>query len=142
MMNFAEMKNDTARKNAARIALMDSVYPALVATWGEENVVRIDFPITVMDSENHECGDISGNSIAVCVGQTVDKTGATVDMVSIIECTIKAFNTVTNKSNRTTYAMNFDDVLRAIETGRTERAEKAAEKAREKAERDVKKAKK
>jgi hypothetical protein len=38
--------------------------------------------------------------------------------------------------------MNFDDVLRAIETGRTERAEKAAEKAREKAERDAKKAKK
>lgn len=128
MMNFAEMKNDTARKNAARATIMDTIFPALVAEFGEDNVARIEFPITVMNADEKVCGDIGGNSIAVCTGQTIDKEGANVDVVAVVDCTIKAFNTVTNKSNRATYAMNFDDVLRAIETGRAERAEKAAAK--------------
>lgn len=129
MMNYAEMKNDTARKNAARATIMTAIFPALVAEFGEENVVKIDFPITVLNAEEKECADIGGNSIAICTGQTTDKDGATVDVVAVVDCTIKAFNTVTNKANRTTYAVNFDDVLRAIEVGRNEREAKAAEKA-------------
>lgn len=142
MLSFAEMKNDTARKNAARTAIMSAILPALIATFDNDNVVSIDFPITVLDSENHVCGDISGNSIAVCVGQVTDKTGATVDMVATVECTIKAFNTVTNKSGRTTYAMNLDDIINAIRVTGTERDAKAAEKAKQKAEREAKKGKK
>lgn len=133
MLNFAEMKNDTARKNAARANLMATIYPALVAEHGEDNVAKIDFPITVVNSDGKESADIAGNSIAVCVGQVSDKDGATVDMVAIVDCTIKAFNTTTNKSGRTTYAVNFDDILRAIETCGNERAEKEAEKAAAKA---------
>lgn len=133
-MNFAEMKNDTARKNAARTAIMDAMAPALIAEFGEDNVVRIEFPITVMnDDGSKEIADIGGNTIAVCVGQTQNKEGATVDMVAIVDCTIKAFNTTTNKSGRTTYAVNFDDILRAIDNTRTEREAKAAEKAAAKA---------
>lgn len=132
-MNFAEMKNDTARKNAARTSIMNTIYPALVAEYGEDNAVKIDFPITVLNDNDKEIAEISGNSIAVCVGQTVDKDGATVDMVAVIDCTIKAFNTTTNKSGRTTYAVNFDDILRAIKVCGDEREEKAAKKAAEKA---------
>lgn len=133
MLNFAEMKNDTARKNAARAEIMETIYPALIAQYGEDSVVKIDFPITVLNENDKEIAEIGGNSIAVCVGQTVDKDGATVDMVSVIDCTIKAFNTTTNKSGRTTYAVNFDDILRAIEVCGNEREEKAAKKAAEKA---------
>lgn len=132
-MNFAEMKNDTARKNAARSALMNAIFPALVTEFGEDNVAKIDFPITVLNSDNKEIADIAGNSIAVCVGQVTDKDGASVDMVAVVDCTIKAFNTVTNKSGRVTYAVNFDDVLRAIQVCGKEREEKAAAKAAEKA---------
>lgn len=132
-MNFADMKNDTARKTAARIAIMDAQYPALVDTFGEDNVVRVDFPVTVQNADGKEIAEISGNSIVVCVGQTPDKDGASVDMVAVIDCTIKAFNTTTNKNNRTTYAVNFDDVLASIKATRTERERKAAEKAAEKA---------
>ena len=128
MMNYAEMKNDTARKNATRATIMDILYPALVAEFGEENVAKIEFPITIMNLDEKECGDIGGNSIAVCTGQTTDKDGATVDVVAVVDCTVKAFNTVTNKAGRTTYAINFDDVLRAIAAGKTEREAKAAEK--------------
>lgn len=133
MMNFAEMKNDTARKNAARASLMTTIFPALVAEFGEDNVARIDFPITVVNSDGKESADIAGNSIAVCVGQVSDKDGATVDMVAIVDCTIKAFNTTTNKSGRTTYAVNFDDILKAIETCGAERKAKEEAKAAEKA---------
>lgn len=133
MTNFAEMKNDTARKSAARAELISVMLPALVATYGEDNVARIDFPVTVQNADGKEIAEIGGNSIAVCVGQTPDKDGATVDMVAIIDCTIKAFNTVTNKKGNTTYAVNFDDVLSSIEATRTERETKAAEKAAAKA---------
>ena len=126
--NFAEMKNDTARKSAIRETLANIIFSAMIAEFGENNVVLIPFKITVNDS------DIPGGTVAICTGQTTNKDGATVDIVATVSPTVKAFNTTTNKANRTTYAVNFDDILDAIEAEEIARKEKEEEKARKKAE--------
>ena len=130
--NFAEMKNDTARKSAIRETLANIIFSAMIAEFGENNVVLIPFKITVNDS------DIPGGTVAICTGQTTNKDGATVDIVATVSPTVKAFNTTTNKANRTTYAVNFDDIVEAIEEERKVRKEKEEEKARKKAEKNRK----
>lgn len=126
--NFAEMKNDTARKSAIRETLANIIFSAMIAEFGEDNVVLIPFKITVNDS------DIPGGTVAICTGQTINKDGENVDIVATVSPTVKAFNTTTNKANRTTYAVNFDDIVEAIEEEREVRKEKEEEKARKKAE--------
>ena len=126
--NFAEMKNDTARKSAIRETLANIIFSTMIAEFGEDNVVLIPFKITVNDS------DIPVGRVAICTGQTTNKDGATVDIVATVSPTVKAFNTTTNKANRTTYAVNFDDILDAIEAEEIARKEKEEEKARKKAE--------
>lgn len=130
--NFSEMKNDTARRSAIRETLANIIFLAMVAEFGEDNVVLIPFKITVNDT------DIPGGTVAICTGQTTNKDNAVVDIVATVSPTVRAFNTTTNKANRTTYAINFYDIVTAIEEEREARKEKEEEKAKAKEEKIAK----
>ena len=109
MMDLSIYKNDTARKNAIRDKLAEIVKIALVAEFGSENVVSIPFAI-----EPNGGSKINGGSVAVRVGETLDKNGFTVDVVAILSPSVKGWNDVTTKSGRVTLAINFDDIQEAV----------------------------
>ena len=108
-MNLNEMKNDTARKNAIRSTLAEVIVKAMGAEFGEDNVVFIPYAI-----EPNGGSKINGGSVAVRVGSVVDKNGFEVDAVAIVAVTVKGWNDVTTKSGRNTLAVNFDDILEAV----------------------------
>lgn len=127
-MNLKEMKNDTARKNAIRYNLANLIYNACVAEFGEVNVRLLKSKITVMSYDGKGEIDIAANSVVVNVGDVEDSDGATVDAIAVINTTVKAWETKTNKSGRTTYAINMDDIDMAIETAETALKEKEEQK--------------
>lgn len=126
------MKNDTARKNAIRTRLAEIINNAIIAEFGAEDTVYIKNKITVYDS------DIAGETIAVTVGMVDNSDGEEVEAVATISATVKSWNTVKNKSNKITYAVNMGDILMAIDDKNEELAEKEIEKQKkkEKAEKD------
>lgn len=109
MMDLSIYKNDTARKNAIRDKLAEVVKIALIAEFGEENVIFIPYAI-----EPNGGSKINGGSVAVRVGETLDKNGFIVDVVAVLSPSVKGWNDVTTKSNRTTLAINFDDITEAV----------------------------
>ena len=127
-MNLDEMKNDTARKNAIREKIANVIYNAMVTEFGEENVVAIPYAITPSDEEGNTASKIDGGSVAVCVGMVTDKNGASVDAVSVISPTVKAWNEVVDKKGRKTIAVNLYDIITANEVEITERKEKEEKK--------------
>lgn len=110
LMNLNELKNDTTRKKTIRETLAEVLTAALIAKYGEENVVFIPCAI-------EPCGasKIDGGSIAVRVGSVTDKDGYLVDAVAIISVSVKSWNTTITKSNRTIQAINLDDIIEAVE---------------------------
>lgn len=125
-MNLKEMKNDTARKSAIRARLAEVIYKAIAEEFGESETVMIKDKITVYDS------DIAGDTVAVSVGMVDNKDGDEVEAVATISATVKAWNTVTNKSGRVTNAINMGDILAAIYDKNEELKEKEREKAEKK----------
>lgn len=114
MMNLNELKNDTARANAIREKLSEVITAALVAEFGDENVINIKTKITVNDS------DIAGNTVAVKVG-TVTVDGEEVDAVATVAATVKSWKTKTNKAGKTTYSVSLADIKYAIESEKSEK---------------------
>lgn len=110
MMNLNEMKNDTARKNAIRDKMTEVIFSAMVAEFGEDNVVAI--PKAICIGENGT--KVNGGSVAVCVGTVTNKEGFEVDAVVICGCTVKGWNDVCTKSGRVTLAINMDDIREAV----------------------------
>ena len=122
-MNLNEMKNDAARKSAIRARIAQIVSEALIAEFGDTEVVNVPNKITVHDS------DISGDTVAVRVGMvTVD--GDDVDVVATVSATVKAWKTSTNKSGRVTNAVTLDDIADEVEMDAEIRAEEKAKKAK------------
>lgn len=109
MMDLSIYKNDTARKNAIRDKLAEIVKIALMAEFGSENVVSIPFAI-----EPNGGSKINGGSVAVRVGETLDKNGFVVDVVAILSPSVKGWNDIATKSGRVTLAINFDDIQEAV----------------------------
>ena len=109
MMDLSIYKNDTARKNGIRDKLAEVLKDALVAEFGNENVIAIPFAI-----EPNGGSKINGGSIAVKVGETLDKDGFSVDVVAVITSTVKGWNDILTKSGRLTLAINFDDITEAV----------------------------
>lgn len=123
MMELNTMKNDTARKSAIRAKIAEIVANALMAEFGDTEVVAIPNKITVHDS------DISGDSVAVRVGMvTVD--GTEVDAVATVSATVKAWKDSVNKSGRKTCAVSLDDIADEVEMDAEIRAEEKAKKAK------------
>lgn len=116
-MNLMELKNDTARGNAIRNTLANIILTACIEEFDAENVRYIQKSIEVFgrdDTDGKNGVKITGESIAVKVGEVTDKDGATVDAIAIISSTVKAWNTKTNKSNKTTYAIDLDSIDEAL----------------------------
>lgn len=132
MMDLKSMKNDTARKNAIRTKLAEIIFKAFVEEFGIDDTVYIKNKITVFDS------DIAGETVAVTVGMVDNNEGEEVEAVATVSATVKSWNTVKNKSNKITYAVNMGDILGAIDDKAEELAEKEIEKQKkkEKAEKD------
>lgn len=133
-IDFTVCKNDTAKKNLARETLSDIIYKAIADYFGENETIQIKDKITVGEGT-----DISAGTIAVCVGSVEDKNGDMVDMVATITPSIKSFNTVTNKSGKTTYAVNLGDIIEAVEERKKEIADKEAKKEAEKKKKEAEK---
>lgn len=110
MMNLSEYKNDTARKKAIRSHLCTIMYNAMVAEFGESEVLLI--PNTICVGEN--AIKIQGGSVAVRVGAVVNKDGFEVDAVAICGSTVKNWNDVCTKSDKVILAVNMDDIAMAI----------------------------
>lgn len=132
MMDLKSMKNDTARKNAIRTKLAEIIFKAFVEEFGIDDTVYIKNKITVYDS------DIAGETVAVTVGMVDNNEGEEVEAVATVSATVKSWNTVKNKSNKITYAVNMGDILGAIDDKAEILAEKEIEKQKkkEKAEKD------
>ena len=107
--DLMELKNDTARGNAVRERLANIIYKAIANEFGEDFSILLPKKITVFES------DIPKNTVCVDVGDVIDKDGATVGIVAEIGVKVKAWNTVATKSGRIRYAVNFDDILIALE---------------------------
>ena len=105
MMDLKSMKNDTARKNAIRTKLAEIIFNALAEEFGIDDTVYIKNKITVFDS------DIAGETVAVTVGMVDNNEGEEVEAVATVSATVKSWNTVKNKSNKITYAVNMGDIL-------------------------------
>lgn len=131
MMNLNEIEGKQAREVAVKTAIINAALPALIAEFGEENVVWSDKPITIsrdLDNGGVAVSKIGGYTIFVCAGQVQNAEGATVDMVTTLDLTCKAIDTTTNKKGATTLAINMDDVREAIEEANRKAAEKEANK--------------
>lgn len=113
-MNLNELKNDTARKNAIREKISEVILNAMIAEFGEENVVAIPKAICVGENGSK----IGGGSVAVRVGSVTNKDGFEVDAIAICDHTVKGWNDVCTKSGRVTLAITMDDILDAMEEGR------------------------
>lgn len=113
MMNLNEMKNDTARKNAIRVEVGEAIYTAMVAKYGEDNVLFIPKTIEVATEEGAPV-KITGNSVVVCVGTLTNKEGFLVDAIVVVGMTVKNWNDVCTKSGRVTLALNMDDIREAL----------------------------
>lgn len=107
-IDFTNFKNDTARGNGARDYLVKIIEKAMIEEFGANNVVVTPCKIYLENSV-----EIPANTVCICLGQTVNKEGSNVDVVATISPTIKSWNTV--KGKRTRYAVNFYDILDAIE---------------------------
>lgn len=113
MMNLDAMKNDPARKGAIRVEVGMVIYDAMVAKYGEENVLYIPKTIEVGGEEGATV-KITGNSVVVCVGTVTNKDGYLVDAIVVVGMTVKNWNDVCNKNNRVTLALNMDDIQEAL----------------------------
>ena len=128
-IDFTAYENTTQKKKAARDYVADAVMPILTDTFSTEEVVKAPYPLELVDSDTgNSKGSIKAGNILICLGQTVNKEGATVDMVMEIDFTVKAIDTVKRKDGKTIYAVNFDDVLEAIDKATAKAKAKAAEK--------------
>ena len=111
LFDLKDMKNDTARKNYTRQKLAEIIKNALIAEFGEDNVVYVPKAIYPNDG-----GKIDSESVAVRVADIEDKDGYTVDYVAVISPQMKPHNTVVRKDGKTTLALNLDDIRDAVET--------------------------
>ena len=107
MIDFSNFKNDTARKNGARLICNELIAKALKNEYGEENVVMLPCAI---QTENEV--DFSAGTVLACVGQTTDNEGCSVDVVVEISAKVKSWNNTGTK--RKIKAVNFDDILEAL----------------------------
>lgn len=107
-IDFNSMKNDTERKNQARIIINTFLADALKTEFGEDSVIML--PIAI---ETDQSVPIAKNTVVLRVGEVKNKEGFTVDIVAEISAKIKAWNTTGTK--RRIQAVSFDDVLEAVE---------------------------
>ena len=107
-MDLSNYKNDTARKSGIRSELGKQLFDALAQIYGTENVVYIPHAI-----EPQGMAKITGGSIAVRVGEMVDKQGFSVDVVTTISITVKPWNDTVDKRGNAHFAINFDDIVEA-----------------------------
>lgn len=128
-MDFSTYENTTQKKKAARDYVADLVMPILTDTFSTEEVVKAPYPLELVDSDTGNAkGSVKAGNILICLGQTVNKEGATVDMVMEIDFTVKAIDTVKRRDNKVIYAVNFDDILEAIDKANAKAAKAAADK--------------
>jgi hypothetical protein len=120
MMNFNACKNDTAKATLVRETLAKTIYTSLLAEYGEENVLFIDKKVEVVDGPT-----LSKNTVCIRVGEIVNSKGATVDVVATITPEVKNFVEKTDKKNKTTYAVAFDDIVEALQTETNPKGEKS-----------------
>ena len=120
MMNFNACKNDTAKATLVRETLAKAMYTVLLAEYGEENVLFIDKKVEVIDGPT-----LAKNTVVIRVGETVNSKGATVDVVATITPEVKNFVEKTDKKNKTTYAVAFDDIVDALQTETNPKGEKS-----------------
>ncbi len=101
----------SAQEKAVREKLADVIYKALVAEFGEENVVFVPKAI-------NPAGGSKINSLSVCVkvADVTDRDGFLVDAVGVIQPMCKPWNTVLAK-NRTepTPAISLDDIREEVD---------------------------
>ena len=107
-IDFSIYKNDTARKKNAREICNKIIYNAFVNAFGKENVLITPCAIT---TENGV--EFSAGVVIACIGQTIDKNGATVDIVIESTAKVKSWNNTGTK--RQIKAVNFYDIIDAIE---------------------------
>lgn len=112
-MNLDALKNDTARKKAIRLEVGQVIYDAMVAKYGEDNVLYIPKTIEVGGEEGATV-KITGDSVVVCVGAVTNKDGYLVDAIVVCGMTVKNWNDVCNKNSRVTLALNMDDIREAL----------------------------
>lgn len=114
-IDYSVYKNDTARQKAARKLIAESILPTIKETFGDEFVVFTEKKLIVpVGDEGEGTVEFPAGSIIICTGQTPNKLGATVDVVATVSVQIKSFNTVKDKRERITWAVNFDEVLAAL----------------------------
>lgn len=114
-IDYSVYKNDTARKKAARKTISESILPAIKETFGDEFVISTEKKLIVPVGDDGEgTVEFPAGCIIICTGQTPNKLGETVDVVAEVNVRIKSFNTVTDKNEKTSWAVNFDEVLAAL----------------------------
>jgi hypothetical protein len=119
MMNFENCKNDTAKANLTRETLALAIFNAMVAEYGADDVLFINKKVEVVDGPT-----IAKNTVVIRVGETVNSKGATVDVVATITPEVKNFVEKTDKKNKTTFAVVFDDIVEALKTENNPKGEK------------------
>ena len=112
-IDFSSYKNDTTRKKSAREICNKIIYDAFVNAFGEENVLITPCAIT---TENGV--EFSAGVVIACIGQTIDKNGATVDVVIESTAKVKSWNNTGTK--RQIKAVNFYDIVDAIDATKSE----------------------
>ncbi len=113
VINFSEMKNDTMRKKETRKFCNNQIYEKMKDVFGEENVLIVPYEI---ETENGI--SFSSGTVICCVGQTKNNEGYDVDVIVEISAKVKSWNNTGTK--RLIKAVNYDDVLEAIELNKPE----------------------
>lgn len=107
-INFEEYKNDTARKNGARLICNEKIAELFKELFGEDKVIMLPCAI-----ETEKGVDFPSGTVIACVGTTKNKDGFDVDVVVEINARVKSWNDTGTK--RLIKSTNFDDVLDAVE---------------------------